>query len=165
MSSFRSGRPNRMTLAMPSAFAPSTSFTVSSTERLNTPGIDATSRRTPSPSHTNSGSMNISGDSRVSRTIARSASDRRSRRSRRVSFSAEWVWMGFISDTFFLNLEMLDDRINQRWDRVLLGHDRRLDVRLRGGLGGHRADRGDHGGLQQVGGRLGAEHPDEVADR
>ena len=44
-----------------------------------------TSRRTPSPSQTNSGSTNMSGDSRVSRTSARIASERRSRRSRRVT--------------------------------------------------------------------------------
>ena len=62
--------------------------TASSTDRLKTPGIDGTSRRTPSPSQTNSGSTNMSGDSRVSRTSARIASERRSRRSRRVSFSA-----------------------------------------------------------------------------
>ena len=55
--------------------AAATSLTASSTDRLNTPGIDGTSRRTPSPSQTNSGSMNMSGDSRVSRTSARIASD------------------------------------------------------------------------------------------
>ena len=53
---------------------PRASCTASSTDRLNTPGIDDTSRRTPSPSQTNSGSMNMSGDSRVSRTSARIAS-------------------------------------------------------------------------------------------
>ena len=91
MSSLRSGRPKRITLLTPSAFAPATSFTASSTDRLNTPGIDGTSRRTPSPSQTNSGSTNMSGDSRVSRTSARIVSDCRSRRSRRVSFSDVWA--------------------------------------------------------------------------
>ena len=57
------------------ARAAAASLTASSTDRLNTPGIDGTSRRTPSPSQTNSGSTNMSGDSRVSRTSARIASD------------------------------------------------------------------------------------------
>ena len=60
---------------MPSPFAAATSLTASSTDRLKTPGIDAISRRTASPSHTNSGSTNISGESRVSRTSARIGSD------------------------------------------------------------------------------------------
>ena len=61
------------------------------------PGIEDTSRRTPSPSQTNSGRMNISGDKRVSRTIARSVSLVRSRRSRRVSFNAACVCVGFMT--------------------------------------------------------------------
>ena len=59
---------------MPSPAAARTSLTASSTDRLKTPGIDDTSRRTPSPSQMNSGSMNMSGASRVSRTSARMAS-------------------------------------------------------------------------------------------
>ena len=54
-------------------------------------GIDGISRRTPSPSHTNNGRTNMSGERRVSRTIARIASVCRRRRSRRVSFSFECV--------------------------------------------------------------------------
>jgi hypothetical protein len=76
--------PNRITLLTPSALAAAVSLTASSTDRLNTPGIEGTSRRTPRPSQTNNGSMNMSGDSRVSRTSARIAGVRRSRRSRRV---------------------------------------------------------------------------------
>ena len=83
-----------MTLLTPSALAAATSFTASSTDRLNTPGIDGTSRRTPSPSQTNSGSMNMSGESRVSRTRARIAGVRRSRRNRRVMVRAVGVWVG-----------------------------------------------------------------------
>ena len=41
-------------------------LTASSTERLNTPGIERTSLRTPSPGHTNNGYTNASGVSRVS---------------------------------------------------------------------------------------------------
>ena len=78
---------------MPSACAAAASLTASSTDRLQTPGIEGTSRRTPSPSQTNSGSTNMSGDSRVSRTSARIDAERRSRRSRRVSFSDVCVWM------------------------------------------------------------------------
>ena len=38
---------------------------------MDTPGIERTSRRMPSPSHTKSGSTNMSGANRVSRTRAR----------------------------------------------------------------------------------------------
>jgi len=85
LSSFDAGRPNRMTLRTPSALAAAVSFTASSTERLKTPGIDATSRRTPRPSQTNSGSTSASADRRVSRTRLRIASVRRRRRGRCVS--------------------------------------------------------------------------------
>jgi hypothetical protein len=80
-----------MTLLTPSPFAAATSLTASSTERLKTPGIDGTSRRTPSPSQTNSGSMNMSADSRVSRTSARIAGVRRRRRIRLVIVRAAAV--------------------------------------------------------------------------
>ena len=82
-----------MTLLTPSACAAAASFTASSTERLKTPGIDGTSRRTPSPSQTKSGSMNMSGESRVSRTSARMVAVRRRRRRRRVMVRAAGAWV------------------------------------------------------------------------
>ena len=91
MSSFWSGRPKSSTLADAVGLAAVASRTASSTDRLKTPGIDDTSRRTPSPSQTNSGRMNMSGDRRVSRTSARIVSDVRSRRRRRVSFSVDFA--------------------------------------------------------------------------
>ncbi len=54
-SSFFSGSPNRITAGMPSDFTSRHSFTVSSMERLNTPGILPIGLRTPSPAQTNSG--------------------------------------------------------------------------------------------------------------
>ena len=131
----------------------SASFTASSTDRLNTPGIDGTSRRTPSPSQTNSGSTNMSGDRRVSRTSARMVSDWRSRRSRRVSFNEEgrawlssWDCSGqrrpraIKTDTFF---EMPDNRVDERGNSVCGRLDGRLDVVLRRGLGRDGTDAGD----------------------
>jgi hypothetical protein len=55
LSSLVSGRPNRITAPMPSARAAVASRTASSTESWNTPGIELTSSRTPSPPRTNSG--------------------------------------------------------------------------------------------------------------
>ena len=72
ISSFTSGMPNRITPPMPSRFASAHSFTSSSTESWQLPGMEPISRRTPSPGQTNSGRMNCSGESRVSRTRERS---------------------------------------------------------------------------------------------
>ena len=55
ISSFFSGSPNRITDNTPSEWASRTSFTASSTDRLNTPGMERTSFRTPVPGQTNSG--------------------------------------------------------------------------------------------------------------
>ena len=53
--SLSSGSPNSSTPGTPSALAAAASRTASSTESWKTPGIDGTSRRCPSPLHTNSG--------------------------------------------------------------------------------------------------------------
>src|SRR5688572_4417422 len=89
--SLRSGRPNSSTPGTPSAFAAAASLTASSTDSWKTPGIDGTSRRTPLPSQTNSGSTKQSGVRCVSRTSRRIASVRRSRRGRRASVRREAV--------------------------------------------------------------------------
>src|SRR5258706_5116963 len=171
--------PNRMMLLTPSARAALVSFTASSTERLQTPGIDGTSRRTPSPSQTNSGSTNMSGERRVSRTSARIGAERRSLRNRRVSFSDVWVWVwgmggargsGFGGrDSLLRNgdrlFEMFHDGVDQCRDGVARRYDRRRDVALRGRLRGDRADGGDDGRAQEIGGRFGAEHAHEIAHR
>jgi hypothetical protein len=82
------GEPNRMTLLMPSAFAPR-SLTASSTERLKTPASthfpDAFAFADKQRQHEQS------GERRVSRTSARIVSERRSRRSRRVIVNAVGV--------------------------------------------------------------------------
>ena len=54
-SSFFSGSRTRSPTDTPSDRASRASFTASSTERLNTPGIERTSLRTPSPGQTNRG--------------------------------------------------------------------------------------------------------------
>ena len=54
LSSLR-GRPNSSTDRTPSRAAPAASATAWSTDNWYTPGIDGTSRRTPSPSQTNRG--------------------------------------------------------------------------------------------------------------
>jgi hypothetical protein len=54
-SSLLSGNPNRITAGTPSECTSCASFTASSTDKLNTPGIDRISFRTPSPPHTNIG--------------------------------------------------------------------------------------------------------------
>ena len=82
---------------MPSARAAVGLLDRSSTERLNTPGIDGTSRRTASPPQTKSGSISVSGVTRVSRTSARIASVRRRRRSRCVSWRPAWVRVGVMA--------------------------------------------------------------------
>ena len=56
------------------------SDTSSSTERWYWPGIEGIGSRRPEPCRTNSGAIRSAGDSRVSRTIDRSASVRRNRR-------------------------------------------------------------------------------------
>ena len=79
ISSLVSGSPNRITLGMPSAFTSAHSFTASSMERLNTPGMERTSLRTPSPGQTNSGYTKPSGaeagfaDKRAHRFVAAQA--------------------------------------------------------------------------------------------
>ena len=84
ISSFDSGSPNRITLGMPRDFTSAHSFTASSMERLNTPGMEPMGLRIPSPGHTNSGYTNPSGLRRVSRTNERMASLRRRRRGRSI---------------------------------------------------------------------------------
>ena len=82
-SSFAAGSPNSSTAGIPSDRSSSASRASWSSERWYCPGIDEISSRTPSPCVTNSGYTKSLGDSRVSRTSARSASLRRSRRKRR----------------------------------------------------------------------------------
>ena len=55
VSSLLSGTPKSRTPRTPSARAAAASLTASSTESWKTPGIESTSRRTPSPSQTKSG--------------------------------------------------------------------------------------------------------------
>ena len=151
----------------------------------------------------------MSGESRVSRTSARIAGVRRSRRNRRVMVRAVGVWvrvMGhYLKETrrreltsvchrdtehgdwrlsrsteilcvsclcgfyrrvsCYVSFEILRDRVDQRRDGVARRLNRGLDVRLRRGLRGHRADAGDHGRGQQIGGRLRAQDAHEVAHR
>ncbi len=60
-SSFSAGNPKSNNPPNPSFAAACASFTASSTERLKTPGIDATGLRTPSPGQTNTGWISIDG--------------------------------------------------------------------------------------------------------
>ena len=55
VSSFVSGKPNKIRAFTPSAKASRASFTASSTERLNTPGMEPMGLRTPSPGQINKG--------------------------------------------------------------------------------------------------------------
>src|SRR5437588_11794680 len=55
ISSFVSGNPNRMAAGTPRECASRASFIASSIEKLNTPGMERTSFRTPSPGQTNRG--------------------------------------------------------------------------------------------------------------
>ena len=81
-SSFSAGSPNSSSPPTPSAALRSASRSASSSDRLNTPGIDPIGRRTPSPGTRNSGEISCPGSSRVSRTRLRIASVRRIRRIR-----------------------------------------------------------------------------------
>ncbi len=81
-SSLASGMPKRMTAGMPSSATSRPSLTSSSTDVWATPGMDWTGLRTPSPGTTNSGRIRSSTVTRVSRTMRRSVSVRRSRRGR-----------------------------------------------------------------------------------
>lgn len=60
----------------------STSAASWSIESRNTPGMDATSSRTPAPGFTNTGYTRSPGSTRVSRTNARTAGFARMRRGR-----------------------------------------------------------------------------------
>ena len=135
--------------------------------------------------------MNMSALSRVSRTRARIAAVRRSRRGRRRRFSAALFaaagcagalarrWLeetGVVRVLMTANprpsacdagggaLEVRDQRIDQVRDRIASRHHRRRDAQLLGRFGRDRADRGDDRGAQQVGRLILAEHRDEVAD-
>jgi hypothetical protein len=79
VSSFDSGSPKRMTAGTPASKAAEASRAISSTDRLKTPGIEETSRRTDEPAHAKSGSTKSSRPTRASRTIDRNASRRLSR--------------------------------------------------------------------------------------
>ena len=83
-SSFSSslGTPNRITPGIPRPWISPASFTISSTDIWNTPGMDETGFFTPSPGTTKRGSMRSSTEREVSRTIRRQFSFFRSRRGR-----------------------------------------------------------------------------------
>src|SRR2546428_679496 len=83
VASFAAGRPNSMTPPSPRRWASSASFTSSSSEVWYTPGSAGTSRRTPSPWHTNRGHTSCAGTTCVSCTRRRSAAVRRNRGARR----------------------------------------------------------------------------------
>src|SRR6266550_830655 len=61
--------------------------------------------------------------------------------------------------------KVLDDRVDERWNSVLRRLDGRLDVVLGRGLGRDRSNRRDDRRPQEVRGRFGAHHLDEIADR
>ena len=67
---------------MPMLAASFASFSSSSSESRDTPGIEVTGSRTPRPCTAKSGRMRFSTPSRVSRTIRRRSGDSRSRRGR-----------------------------------------------------------------------------------
>jgi hypothetical protein len=67
---------------MPRPYASRASATMPSTEVLKTPGMDATARRTPSPSVTNSGRIRSAAVTSVSRTSERRMGVARMRRGR-----------------------------------------------------------------------------------
>ena len=76
------GRPNRITPPTPSSASRAASSAATSGDTRATPGIEATGSRTPEPGRTKSGATSIDGWRRVSRTSARRAGVRRSRRGR-----------------------------------------------------------------------------------
>src|SRR6266540_4106340 len=84
VSSFLSGIPNRMTAGTPSERSSWASATASSGERRETPGREEISWRSPFPWRTKNPATKRSAERRVSRTSARRAGDRRSRRRRRI---------------------------------------------------------------------------------
>ncbi len=67
---------------MPMLAASLDSFSSSSSESRETPGIELTGSRTPRPWTAKSGRIRLSTPSRVSRTIRRMSGDSRSRRGR-----------------------------------------------------------------------------------
>src|SRR5947209_8178745 len=93
VASFAAGRPNSMTPPSPRRWASSASFTSSSSEVWYTPGSAGTSRRTPSPWHTNRGHTSCAGTTCVSCTRRRSAAVRRNRRIRRIG---NWAVLGVL---------------------------------------------------------------------
>src|SRR6266446_2763369 len=89
-----SGMPNSSTAGTPARCARSASFTISSGENCDTPGIAPTGRRSLRPGRAKSGSTSCSALSRVSATSRRSAGDWRSRRRRRAGNSARKFMRG-----------------------------------------------------------------------
>src|SRR5450756_523593 len=92
----------------------------------------------------------MSGERRVSRTIALIAGDRRRRRPRRTRFKRVPISVGDIVNPLSVwttdlsplrrsldLLEVIHDRPDEAGNRVLSGHDRRPDSALLRRLGGH----------------------------
>ena len=99
--------------------------------------------------------MKWSGDKRVSRTSARMAAERRSRRGRRRRISADvcvpLTWMRDGSECVLVVMsvpdwfaEMFNERVDEIGNGISRRHHRGLDAELLSGLGGYRTDRRDN---------------------
>jgi len=97
----------------------------------------------------------LSGDKRVSRTSARMAAERRSRRGRRrisADVCVPLTWMRDGSECVLVVMsvpdwlaEMFNERVDEIGNGISRRHYRGLDVELLRGLGGYGADRSDDG--------------------